>query len=379
MKTDEFHGEKLRIARLFLGLSQAECARIVGTSRQFVHQIETGAKHPNKVMLEAFSSALGVTPMFFRYPVHNAVKVEHCHFRKLRSSPVGATRQALAHATLLESLTSVIDSRVELPVVDFPIFEAELPAEIERTAEKCRQHWGLSLTRPIKDMTRVIERAGGIVTHFGDLSEKIDAFSMSRARPIIVRNTFKKSICRMRFDLAHEVGHLILHQGVETGDVKTENEANRFASALLLPRTSFAEEFPVGPRINWAEIYKMKIKWKVSVSAIIRRAYDLGLMDVITYRRGNIYLNKTGQSKQERYDENIPEEHPTLLHKSLVALGDAFGIGISELSEILEVDEDFTKRLVGEFILEDDPSPDFPNSDDGLGPNSPNNVIRLVN
>ncbi|HJN26148.1 MAG TPA: XRE family transcriptional regulator [Rhodospirillales bacterium] len=366
MMINDFQGERLRIARLFKGISQADLARVVETSRQYIHQIEIGAKSPSQDVLAALAEVLSVSSLFFYDPVLNAVKLEQCHFRKLRTSPAGATRQALAHATLLESLTSVFDSKLELPEVDFPFFEASSFPEIERIAEQCRKHWGLGLTKPVKNMTRVIERSGGIITHFGDLSEKVDAFSINRARPIIVRNTAKGSACRLRFDLAHETGHFVMHQGIETGDVQTEKEANHFASAFLLPRLAFAAEFPKGSRMDWTTIYRMKLRWKVSVKAIIRRACDLGLIDAVAYRKGNIFLSKTGQSKHERYDDQISMEVPTLLEKSLKALKDGFGIGTRELSEILNVQNDFTERLVGELIFEDDPSPPLPD-----------NVIRL--
>lgn len=47
-----------------------------------------------------------------------------------------------------------------------------------------------------------------------------------------------KSAERLRFDLAHELGHLVMHGGslhVEPGKEK-EQAANDFASAFLMPR-----------------------------------------------------------------------------------------------------------------------------------------------
>jgi Zn-dependent peptidase ImmA (M78 family) len=169
-------------------------------------------------------------------------------------------------------------------------------------------------------MMRVVENAGAIVTYFQGVSERVDALSMDRARPIIVRSSLKESLCRQRFDLAHECGHLVAHRGLQTGDRETEDQANRFASAFLLPRAGFIPEFPVGKTLNWTAIYQLKLRWKVSARAIIRRAFDLRLISARQYRTANIHLVKTGQARVEKYDNELPLEQPELLDNALQAL-----------------------------------------------------------
>lgn len=169
-------------------------------------------------------------------------------------------------------------------------------------------------------MTRVIENAGGVVTHFSGLTSKVDAFSMHRKRPIFIRNLAKESVCRQRFDLAHECGHIVMHTGITTGDDITELEANRFASAFLLPRSAFLTDFNnalKNNRFSWSHIYEMKLRWKVSVAAIIRRAYDLKLIDAVQYRYTNVYLRKSGQARTEQFDPDIPTENPELISEAI--------------------------------------------------------------
>lgn len=115
-----------------------------------------------------------------------------------------------------------------------------------------------------------------------------------------MRNTLKQCTGRERLDLAHECGHLVIHQGVTTGDKITEGQANRFASAFLLPREQVVREFPSMPtRLDWQAIYSLRIRWRVSAKAIIYRAHDLDLLDAVQYATGNRFLNQTGQSKVE--------------------------------------------------------------------------------
>jgi len=345
-----FHGDKLRLARLLGGLSLDELGGSVATSRQFVHQLETGAKEPTDEMRDALAAVLKVTPAFFSTPAINPVREEDCHFRRLASAPRGLVAQAVARGTALEALVNGLEALVRLPNVDFP--ESARPEgsdAIERVAEDARRHWGLGLDGPITNMTRVLENAGAVVVQFDDLTERIDALSMARRRPIVVRSTAKAAGVRLRFDLAHEAAHLIMHQGIVTGDSVTEGEAHRFAGAFLIPRVAFAREFPRTRRmLDWNALFAMKLRWKVSVRAIARRAFDLGLIDAAQYRTANIQLVKTGQAKAERHDDRIAIEEPELLSSAVAWLSKRDGIDLHRLLAGLGMAPELFTQLTGQ-------------------------------
>lgn len=315
-----FIGDKLRLGRVARGLSLEDLAKPVKVTRQHIHQLETGVRTPAIDVQAALAETLGVSKLFFEVPLKSTVTAEECHFRKQVTTPRSVTSQVLARGALLDDLASELDSTLKLPKVNFPAITVNTEDDIEKAAQKCREQWGLGDSGPITSMTRVVENAGAIVTQFDGVSEKVDALSMDRRRPIIVRNTVKESLSRQRFDLAHECGHLVMHQGVATGDQITEGQANRFASALLLPRASFIKEFPRGKSLDWKVIFELKLRWKVAARAIIRRAYDLGIIGPTQYRTANIHLVKTGQAKQEKYDDELPLERPELLDAAFNAL-----------------------------------------------------------
>ncbi|CAN7282482.1 ImmA/IrrE family metallo-endopeptidase [Phyllobacterium sp. LjRoot231] len=178
----------------------------------------------------------------------------------------------------------------------------------------------------------MVENAGAIVTYFPGLSERVDALSMDRPRPIIVRSDAKASLSRQRFDLAHECGHLIMHRGVETGDKETEDQAHRFAGAFLFPRSAFVREYPRGRSLNWSALFQLKLRWKISVRAIVRRAFDLRIIDAAQYRSANIQLVKTGQAKIERYDDQMRLDEPELLAAAMNALSQNTPNGLRKLA-----------------------------------------------
>ena len=93
-------------------------------------------------------------------------------------------------------------------------------------------------------MVKLAESLGVIVAHVTGVDDRVDAFTVHNNRPVIIRNNVKKSICRFRSDLGHELGHLVMHEGITTGDKLTESQADHFSSALLVPRLSFIKEFP---------------------------------------------------------------------------------------------------------------------------------------
>lgn len=347
-----FHGEKLRLARLLSGLSLDELGGAVSASRQFIHQLETEAKEPSPEMRAALGAALRVRNSFFERPAGNQVRDDDCHFRRLLTAPRSIILQAVARGTLAEMIITALSKRVRFPSVNFPDVGHPTDFEaVERAAEEARLHWHLGLDGPITNMTRVVENAGAVVVHFADMSEKIDALSIARRRPLIVRSSVKHSAVRLRFDLAHECGHLVMHQGIVTGDRDTELQAHRFAGAFLFPRTAFAKEFPRGRRtLDWSALYAMKLRWRVSVRALVRRAFDLELIDAAQYRTANIHLMKTGQSRAERHDDVLQLEEPEALPSAvnLLAARDPAAFW-AVLAEVGVAGETF-ERVVGVAI-----------------------------
>lgn len=342
-------GEQLRLARLAHGRSLEEVGEAVGATRQFIQQLETGAKSASGEMVAALADVLGVQPDFLCRPIPSTVRPEQCHFRGHASRPASVTSQVLARGTILDSLTEVLERNLYLPTVNFPDIPVSTTEDIEAAAEEARRVWGLGSAGPITSMMRVVENAGAIVTYFADLSERVDAFSMDRRRPIIVRSSLKESLCRQRFDIAHECGHLIMHRGIQTGDAVTENQAHRFAGAFLFPRGAVLREFPRSRTIDWRALYALKLRWKMSVRAIIRRGYDLGILSPAQYRTANIHLMKTGQAKVEKYDDDptMRVEQPELLPEALDAMARVHHLGARALAEDVGLSEGMYQLITG--------------------------------
>jgi len=348
----EFDGKELRLARVFNGLALEEVAERVEKTRQFVHKLETGLTAPTEQLLGRLASALQVEPAFFaRGP--NLIAEDLFHFRKQFTTRAMMKQMVMARGELTARLVAYLDRELRLPELQIPeITDIKSSDDIERAAELCRREWDLGLG-PIANMNRLAEHIGIIVTSFSSISKEVDALSVAVKRPIIVRNEAKESICRQRFDIGHELGHFVLHAGQTTGDRITESQANRFASALLIPRTMMSKLFPKprGSRLDWVGLRDFKLTWKVSKAAILYRARQLELISDDQYKTGVMTLRRTGDAINEREDNLIPYEGPELLARSLKVLAEKKLVYAQEIATALKISPNLLRELVGVDLL----------------------------
>lgn len=325
---NSFNGLELKLLRLFNEFSLEDVAEKIEKSKQYVHKLETGLSYPSEELLKDLCKLFDVKKEFF-YQVNSPLQEDQIHFRSLKTSRQFAKQVVISRAEQLNRLIKFIEEHVNLP--EYLIESIELDHnqltsdQIEKIADDFRKQFELGLG-PINNLTEFCEDIGIIVTDFDSISSEVDALSLICHRPIIVRNTSKKSVCRQRFDIAHEIGHMILHNGVITGDNLTESQAHRFASSLLLPQTMLRTNFPIlfkGGRFDWNKMSEFKKIWGISKAAILYRAKQLNLIDENQYKTGVIHLRVHGEARQEIEDLHMPEEIPSLLKDAInIILGD---------------------------------------------------------
>jgi Zn-dependent peptidase ImmA (M78 family)/transcriptional regulator with XRE-family HTH domain len=340
-----FNGLELKLLRQFNQLSLEELGQHLECTRQYVHKVETGQSTPSPQLIEQIANFFNVPKVLFT-KVKPVLQEEQIHFRSNRTTKVATKQVVIARGEYIKRLTEYLDSKLRLPKYD--IHDSNRSGSIEAIAEQCRSDWGLGLG-PISNMIRLCESHGVVVTTFQSVSTEVDALSLATARPIFVRNEAKESECRQRFDLAHELGHLVLHDGMVTGDRITESEANQFASALLIPKTMMRTHFPTwfrGGRYNWTKLSEFKQTWKVSKAAILYRAKFLGLLTQDQYTSGVIALRKSSESITEKEDYLIPKEEPELLQACFTMLAKK-KIFAEDVAAALNVSVGFLENLVG--------------------------------
>jgi Zn-dependent peptidase ImmA (M78 family) len=242
-------------------------------------------------------------------------------------------------------LVEYLDSALALPSINFPNVEAYGESEIEGAAELCRRHWRLGGDVPILNATRVAETAGAMVTRFAGATKSVDAFSrFGDPRPIIVLNSEKQSSSRSIWDIAHECGHLVLHRKACGRDAQREKEADRFAAAFLLPRAGLMREYRAGST-ELAMLFDLKARWRVSVAAILRRAFDLNLIVGAQFLRAYKYLSSRGWRRGEPLEPET--EKPETLAVAVQVLKEKHGITPAEIARRLHWSPQLFESVTG--------------------------------
>jgi Zn-dependent peptidase ImmA (M78 family)/transcriptional regulator with XRE-family HTH domain len=345
-----FYPDNVRLLRVFAGKTQLELAEEISVSEAAVWQFERG-REPSETVREALAIVLKVKPEFFSVRMPGELTDQNCNFRKGTSSIERVRRQVLSQGSLFSHVAFHLQYKlkVALPAYDVPRIDASTMAEIEKAADACRDHWKLGDDRPIGNMARVLENAGVMITRLRDEeSAKLDAFShrgLNGAPSFVVLNPAKGSTSRTRFDMAHELAHLVLHEGTALPFKDREAQADHFASAFLLPRKAVLREFRVGRRFDLDHILELKLRWKVSAQAIAYRAYSLGIINAVEFRRIYKMMNARHWLKQE---PNEPEhEAPELFRIAIQTLWQRRKIGAPQIADGLNWSIDLFEGVTG--------------------------------
>jgi Zn-dependent peptidase ImmA (M78 family) len=183
---------------------------------------------------------------------------------------------------------------------------------------------------------------GGLHTDFQ--SPKISAVSIDNVGvyPALVILNSTLSGDRERFTVADELGHLVMHDELTTSEeAEAEAEADAFAAEFLMP----AAEIRVKLRnITLQRAAQLKVVWRVAMSAIIRRARDLGVVDDRRYKSLNVSISQKGWRKAEPVD--VGKDEASVVSSLLAVHLSEHGYSVEELAEVVALRPDeFTARF----------------------------------
>lgn len=128
----------------------------------------------------------------------------------------------------------------------------------------------------------------------------------------------KDDRARSRFDAAHELGHLVMHQDVEPGSKIIETHAHQFAAEFLAPTPELEPDLP--RKVDWDALLQAKTKWGISLAALAYRCHAIGLWGEHSYRRANQHLRSQGYPEPGPLG---PPESPYLLGAAVDLLNQA--------------------------------------------------------
>lgn len=196
---------------------------------------------------------------------------------------------------------------------------------------------------PINNVTKALEDNGIFVISFDFNTELLDGFTIQgndNVLPLIFFNsTFPGE--RIRFTSAHELGHLVMHQQLETEDMREiEKEANLFAAEFLMPQHDILQELRLmnTSKLSLEFLLRLKMKWKVSMSALLKRTEDLHIITKNQAQYLWMQISSKGYRKAEPYP--IPIESPSLLNELLNIYKNDLQYSEQDMAALLKITPD---------------------------------------
>ena len=340
------------------GYTGVALAPLLGISSATLSNYEAGRHSPTPYHFSRITQILYFKPEFFRCELVRTSSSQVSFARSRSSRNQILWRRAEHRRVWVRDVVRYLAGYLRLPECDVPAPEADCDWRqasfdaIESLALMARSEWNLS-NGPISNVTLLCEQHGVIVGMFPLGSESLDAFSVwdqTDGRPYLMLGEDGQSAFRTRFNVCHELGHLVMHRYVTAADLNDrrsfnliEQQANRFSMAFLIPAENFRNEIHL-PTLDAHRV--LKPRWKASVKLMIQRTEDLGLADDDYVRRLHINYNRRDWNDQEPYDDEVAVETPIMLRRAFEALIARKVVDSNQIQSALPFNRDELEQLV---------------------------------
>ena len=323
---------RIKQARISRGLSMVELSDLVSVSKQAISQYEMGKNAPSKAILNAIASVLKYPTSFFYKPMPvNENASSAVFFRCKKTTKVKVLNAAREKIEIFREINDYLEKYIDFPTLDLPKITYEDDGinpldneQIEQYAMTLRKYWGLG-NRPIDNLISIVQKKGIMVSKMQLRLNKLDAFSVwFDNKPFIFLSSDKDTNVRIRFDIAHELGHLLMHSDYYSEEdlknsaihEKLENEADRFAGAFLLPKETYSKDV-FSTSID--HFIQLKAKWKASIGCMIYRCDTLGILSPNQIKYLKDQMTTRVYWRKEPLDKEMPIEKP-FAHKQAILL-----------------------------------------------------------
>ena len=220
-RSSMFNGKKLLEAREARGLTQISLANSIKISRQQISNLEKGIKLPKT---ETLLKLTNIIPIELFFKQDSSADVGIIFFSSFSSATKRERVKLGWKLRWLKETVAYLDrffqfDKVNLPaklIVEKDFLELNF-LDIEKIALHLRQYWNIGLG-PISNLIGLLESNGIIISRSTSGTKTIDAFSEWESidkKAFIHLGEDKNNYFRSRFDLAHELGHLLLHSRLD--------------------------------------------------------------------------------------------------------------------------------------------------------------------
>jgi Zn-dependent peptidase ImmA (M78 family) len=323
-------GARVADLRRLFTITQSQLADITGVPQPNLSDIERGRSPLTEGVAYRICRATGTPMEFFSFaaPGYDEMAI---HFRKSKRVSARGRDFVLQAFKEIERISGrLAEAPVRLRRVNLPVAEAAdvvSDDDIEAVSLDARRASRIGDEEPVRNVMRTIERAGVAVAPLSiPRGSDNDALlhghcGMSRwdgdAPCATVTYVTGLPGDRLRFTLAHELGHVLLHTRRSLlSEKEREREADLFAGAFLVPR-SVAEK-TISETLTLHGFMRMKAQFGVAIQALIMRGRKAGLISQQRQRSLMIQVSSRGWRTSEPV--HVGCEAPLLLWTQLAAV-----------------------------------------------------------
>lgn len=368
-------GTRVAAARKRRGMTGTELGEKVGLRKDQISKIESGRRRLDISELPRVAAALGVpVRSLLGQPDRPALAIAGRLAAEAGPDAVLSVRrrarQLLEIEDLLTQVTGMPPARpspqghrvVEQARASFrarPRSRAEAKRQGRELAELTRRELDLG-SDALGDIAGLIEQHFAVDVALSPLGSDVDGLCVHSGAVALILASTDSPDGRVRFTLAHELGHHLLGDPREVieeaerdmfADTAVERRASAFAGHLLMPERgvrSVLAWLGVEPdTVSERAVIALMEHFGVSMAALI---YQLNIIGVLSYDDGQQLRSRGVTSLVERHRDVAPSgaattvshirRPPERLARQALAAAQEQRLGLSVLASLLERDDD---------------------------------------
>jgi Zn-dependent peptidase ImmA (M78 family)/DNA-binding XRE family transcriptional regulator len=335
--------KQLTFAREYRGYSQTELAEsIKGLSQSNLSKFEKGFGVLSDDIQKKIIEYLNFPDDFFNRKINSTI--ENANYRKRASIGKNITQKFENKCKLIGYIIDEFSESIEWLNFSLSPLNVEEGYTPQYIASYNRKLLKLTKDEPVKNIISLLEQNGIIVYEIDEI-EKFDgvSFITDKGFPVIIVNK-NFSNDRKRFTIAHELGHILLHNEnlypISSYRDK-EKEANIFASEFLMPENEIKNSLR---QLKMNDLGDLKSYWLTSMGAIIRKAKDLNCIDENRYRFFMIEMSRYGYNKKEPIEVFI--DKPTCFKNAYQLFKDELSYDINDFVNFTALPKDILDDIL---------------------------------
>lgn len=337
--------ENLRTVRTARSLSVQDLSSSSGIPKSAIYRMEKGERSPSQEELSQLCVSLNCLESTLMVPMPPSGGFKH--FRAYKSISARALDAFEACVTIIVKFISTLFEMLALDCVRLPQWgtgpDGKSPQDI---AKSFRKFCKINLYAPIPNVLKIVESFGVICVPMDLAHVKIDGLSTFIGETPIIFFDSMASGDRLRFTIAHEVGHLIMHREQPPNDL-TEKEANAFAAEWLMPEESIRPQLV---NLTIPKLLELKGFWQTSMAALLNRAGTNGLSVISKSHSDLLWRIISSNGWRRREPLALSVEEPRLLNYIIEYLCSALKCTLNDLAVKADLTEDLLRLVLGSTL-----------------------------